>query len=203
MALIYRATLAPSKIELVRDFLAGRSWAPAGEVEPLAAYRFDDPQGEVGVETMLVQAPGGPVLQVPLTYRGAPLEGAEDHLIGTTEHSVLGRRWVYDACGDRVYAQALAATVLTGGTEVAEIVDDHGERTSRRPTASVRGSGEPGSDVPEVGAVTDRDEGEVTLVGAGALELVVVRVVGAPVEADATLTGRWDDTEAVLAGVRR
>ena len=203
MALIYRATLAPSKIELVRDFLAGRSWACAGEVEPLAAYRFDDPHGEVGIETLLVQAPGGPVLQVPVTYRGAPLEGADDHLIGTTEHSVLGRRWVYDACGDPVYVQALVATVLTGGTEVAEIVDDHGERTSRRPTAAVRGSGAPGTEVPDVGDVAGRDEGEVTVVRAGALELVVVRVVGATVEADATLTGRWGDTGAVLAGVRR
>ena len=36
-------------------------------------------------------------LFVPLTYRGAPLAGGEADLVGTTEHSALGTRWVYDA----------------------------------------------------------------------------------------------------------
>lgn len=202
MALIYQAVLTPSKIELVRSFLAERPWAAGGEVEQLAAYRFDDPRGEVGVETMLVQAPGGPVLQVPLTYRGAPLPGAEDHLIGRTQHSVLGLRWVYDGCGDPVYAQVLAAAVLTGGTGAEEIVDDHGERSSRTPSATVRGSGAPGAHVPDLGPLTCRDQAEVTRVLAGALELDVVRVVGACVGSTDTLTGRWGDSEAVLAGAR-
>ncbi len=45
---------------------------------------------------------GAPVsYHVPLTYRGAPLDGAgEEALVGTAEHGVLGRRWVYDGVHD-------------------------------------------------------------------------------------------------------
>ena len=43
---------------------------------------------------------------VPLTYRAAALEGADGALIGTTEHGVLGRRWVYDGIGDPVLVGA-------------------------------------------------------------------------------------------------
>jgi len=46
---------------------------------------------------------------VPLTYRGAPLDGAEDALVGTTEHGVLGRRWVYDGTREGSGGSARAA----------------------------------------------------------------------------------------------
>ncbi len=62
----------------------------------------------MGVETLLVRVGEGPVLQVPLTYRGAPLPGGESALVGTMEHSVLGPRWVYDGTGDPVYVATLA-----------------------------------------------------------------------------------------------
>ncbi|MGC4856177.1 maltokinase N-terminal cap-like domain-containing protein [Micromonospora sp. DT4] len=75
------------------------------------AYRFDDPAGEVGIETMLVAAADGPVHQVPLTYRAAPLDDVDEWLVGTTEHSALGRRWVYDGCADPVYAAAVQPAV--------------------------------------------------------------------------------------------
>jgi hypothetical protein len=39
---------------------------------------------------------------VPLTYRGAPLEGAGHALVGTMEPGVLGTRWAYDGCHDPV-----------------------------------------------------------------------------------------------------
>jgi hypothetical protein len=45
----------------------------------------------------------------PLTYRGAPAAGADGHLIGTTEHGVLGRRWVYDAAHDPVFVEQVLA----------------------------------------------------------------------------------------------
>ena len=54
------------------------------------------------------------------------------------------------------------------------------------------------------GTVTEvRDEGGRTVTRYGDLELVVVRHVGTLVEAEATLTGRWGDESAVLAGLRR
>ncbi|MER5425058.1 maltokinase N-terminal cap-like domain-containing protein [Streptosporangium roseum] len=49
-----------------------RYTGPAGEVPRVAAFRFDDPAGAVGIETMLVPTGDGPVHRVPLTYRDAP-----------------------------------------------------------------------------------------------------------------------------------
>lgn len=37
---------------------------------------------------------------MPLCYRGAPCDDGDRWLIGTAAHSVLGKRWVYDGCGD-------------------------------------------------------------------------------------------------------
>ena len=45
---------------------------------------------------MLVSDADGTTYVVPMTYRGAPLAGADEALIGTSEHGVLGRRWIYD-----------------------------------------------------------------------------------------------------------
>jgi hypothetical protein len=182
----------------IRDRFSG---APA--VRQLGAYRFDDPDGEVGMEAFLLQSEGGPVVHVPLTYRGAPLTGAEAFLVGTLEHSVLGTRWVYDGCGDPVWVTALLTTVLTGGSQAEELVDMGDHREPRASTATVAGSGTPGTHVGPVGAPSCRDEGPTTLVRADPFELVVVRVVGAEVSGPETLTGHWGDgTSAVLAAVR-
>jgi hypothetical protein len=144
MALLHKATVTPSKLELVRDWLPSQPWF-AGErgadLELVAAYRFDDPEGEVGVETLLVAAPDGAVLQIPLTYRGAPLDGGDDWLIGTMEHSVLGSRWIYDALGDPVYLATLTHAVHTGGQQAEVFIEIDGELVKREPTAVVRGSG--------------------------------------------------------------
>ena len=111
MALLYDdAELVPSKIELLRSWVPGRAWAGGSAVSGLdavGAYRFDDPEGEVGIETHPLRTADGRVLQVPLTYRGRPLESAPDVLVTTMQHSVLGQRWVYDACHDPAYARAL------------------------------------------------------------------------------------------------
>lgn len=172
MALIHKATLTPSKLGLLTEWLPTRPWFTGhGEIWQLGAYRFDDPAGEVGVETLLVQGENGPVCQVPLTYRGSPRVEAEEFLVGTAEHSVLGRRWVYDACSDPVWAAALAATVLTGGTQVEEFVDVDGRMEPRAPTATVLGSGAPGTPVDPIGAVSCRDHGPTTIVRAEPYEI--------------------------------
>ena len=203
MALIHQATLTPTKLELLTGWLPGRSWfSPAGPLRQWGAYRFDDPAGEVGVEGLLVGPEGGPVHHVPLTYRATPVAGAEEYLIGTTEHSVLGTRWVYDASGDPVWVTAAATAILTGGTQVEELVDTDGRLVPRVPTATVRGSGTPGTPVPAVGTSTVRQEGPVTVIASGDLELALVRVAGAELGAAHTLTGRWSGGQAVLAGVR-
>src|SRR5258707_2866843 len=51
------------------------------------------------------------VYHVPLTYRASPLEEGEDALVGTTEHGVLGRRWVYDGTRDPVLVTQLVALI--------------------------------------------------------------------------------------------
>lgn len=204
MALLHNATLVPSKLELLTAWLPGRSWFTGdADVQRIATYRFDDPAGEVGVETFLLRADGGPLFQVPLTYRSAALPGKDDFLLGTTEHSVLGTRWVYDGCADPVWASTVATAILTGGTQAEEFVDRGDHLEPRAPSATVRGSGAAGTSVPEIVAVTCFDRGAVTVVQARAVELVVARVVGVVVEAAEKLTGSWAGTEpTVLAGAR-
>jgi hypothetical protein len=203
MALLYRATLRPTKLELVAAWLPTRSWygEPPGEVERVAAFRFDDPDGAVGVETMLVRAGNGPVYQVPLTYRDAPLAGGEELLLGTSEHSVLGRRWVYDACGDPVYVTALAGAVFGRVAQAEEFLDVDGELKRRDPSMRVVGTG--GSDGPAAGSLRRVVDGDPTLIVTDAVELAVVRrLPGAGGEAGAALTGTWDGQADPVALVR-
>jgi acetamidase/formamidase len=90
---------------------------------------------------------------------------------------VLGTRWVYDAPADPVYREVLTATIVTAGTGAEEYFEVDGERVVREPSVSVAGSGgQPG-------------------------DVVVVRVVGEPVESEAVLTGAWDGGAGVLAAL--
>jgi hypothetical protein len=123
MAFIHRTTMSPTKDELLAAWLPGRPWYVAGagapELTRAGGFRLDDPEGEVGMEFMVVtDTSGGRPLSyhIPLTYRGAPLEGAEQALIGTSEHGVLGLRWVYDGAHDPVLVAQLLA-LLQGGAE--------------------------------------------------------------------------------------
>lgn len=206
MALVHRATLVPSKQELVESWLPTRSWASGRTVAgKLAEYRFDDPAGEVGVETILWRTDDGAVLQTPLTYRAAPLADADAHLIGTSEHSVLGRRWIYDGCGDPVWAATLSAAILTGGTQAPMFFEQDGERVDVPPRMQVRGSGTAG-DAPQVSSIDSvTDAGTLTSVRAGDLQLTVARTVGSPLAGEFTLTGQLADSgkPIVLAGLRR
>ncbi|MBF5031089.1 MULTISPECIES: hypothetical protein [unclassified Micromonospora] len=207
MALLHRAELRPSKLELLVPWLPGRSWfaGEAGaEVSRVAAYRFDDPAGEVGVETLLVRAGDGPVLQVPLTYRGAPLAGADDFFVGLVEHSVLGRRWVYDACGDPVYPPLLAAAVLADAGQAEEYFEVDGKREVRPASMRLTGS-RTGRPVPTGPVSTGSGDGGVTVVRVGDVELAVVRrPVPAEVPGSGGLTGTWSgqDEPVLLAYAR-
>ena len=82
--------LTPTKLELRRPWMARQRWyaakgAASRVLRKLWSWRLDDPAGEVGIETLLVVDESGAepvVYQVPLTYRGAPLEGGEHALVG-------------------------------------------------------------------------------------------------------------------------
>ncbi|WP_430786233.1 CG0192-related protein [Actinoplanes sp. G11-F43] len=142
MALLHKATIVPSKIELLNRWLPSRPWSGGADgFERVAAGRFDDPAGAVGIETLIVRAADGRLLHVPLTYRGEPLAGAEAWLVGVTEHSVLGTRWVYDAVGDPVYVAQAVETIRSAGREAVEEFEVDGEMVARVPDLALRGSG--------------------------------------------------------------
>ncbi|MEV6611453.1 hypothetical protein [Kutzneria sp. NPDC051319] len=113
------ATLTPSFREFLPPWLARQPWHRGDgvpELRPVGFFRFEDPAGEVGIEIHVIEA-GGVVYQVPMTYRGAPLDGGA--LIVTAEHSVLGPRWIYQAETDPVWRRELLRLVRENGTAAA------------------------------------------------------------------------------------
>lgn len=131
MSTIFNADLTPTKDELVEGWIGEQRWYPGQGRRPrlrqLDSWRLDDPAGEVGIETLVYLDDSGStpvVYQVPLTYRGAPLEGGEAALLGEMDHSVLGRRWVYDAPHDPVYVTQLLALLRGRATAQDGAVSD-------------------------------------------------------------------------------
>jgi hypothetical protein len=114
MAIVHNTTMNPGKLELLAAWLPGQPWFSGSGREPdltkVGGFRLDDPMGEVGIEFMLV-ADGSVVYQVPMTYHGRELPGADGRLIGTSEHGVLGGRWIYDGIRDPVLVAQLVALI--------------------------------------------------------------------------------------------
>lgn len=203
MALIHRTTLKPTKLELLTGWLPSRPWYHGGAGEPQLAkaggFRLDDPEGEVGIEFMVVSDASGPepaTYLVPLTYRGAPLDGVEHALIGTAEHGVLGQRWVYDGCHDPVLLAELAALIEGRAQAQAQSLTDTPDREVTRAYAG-------GDPVPaDFTAVSDTEE-RTELSAPGGTTLRVHRVLrpvpdGTPLPpAGATghVAGAWDQPD--------
>ena len=131
MALIHHTTLKPTKVELLAGWLPTRPWYRGGPQAPVleksGGFRLDDPAGEVGIEFLVATDTSGPertAYLVPLTYRGAPLEGAEHALVGTMEHGVLGKRWAYDGCHDPVLVTELLSLIGGRAQAMAQTVTD-------------------------------------------------------------------------------
>ncbi len=203
MALLYRAELSPTKDQMRAACLKGRSWAAGlSAVQTIASYRFDDPDGEVGMEAALLADDSGTIVHVPLTYRAAPLEGAQEYLIGTMQHSVLGTRWVYDACGDPVWNTAIVRAIARGEAGADQYCETDGQRETFDPGMTVQGSGGLETPTPADGSVLGcRDDADTTLIRTPAATLVLVRIVGESVDAQHTLVGTWGAGTAVLAGL--
>ncbi|MGW5635212.1 maltokinase N-terminal cap-like domain-containing protein [Streptomyces sp. NPDC003832] len=126
MSIIHRTTLKPTKLELLAGWLPTRPWYAGSGTPELAkagGFRLDDPAGEVGIEFMVTTDASGAAYLVPLTYRGAPLDGAEHALIGTMEHGVLGRRWAYDGCQDPLLVAELFALIEGRAQAWAQSID--------------------------------------------------------------------------------
>jgi hypothetical protein len=201
MALIHKATLRPTKLELLSDWLPTRGWydGPKGDVQRVAAYRFDDPAGAVGLETLLVRVGDGPVYQVPLTYREAPLTGADEFLLSTADHSVLGTRWIYDGIGDPVYVAALAESILAN-TGQAEQFTQVGDRLEHRDLDMSISSDVSVATRPAPGAIQKVADTDPAVITTDTVELTLVRRLDTtPALAGAVLTGSWPGGEGALA----
>lgn len=186
MAILHKATLTPTKIEVVAAWLPQQDWFD-GDVTglaPAATFRLDDPDGEVGIESMLLATSEGE-WYVPVTYRAEPLDGGAAHLIGVMEHSVLGTRYVYDAAGDPVFLDVVRATIEGAGRE-ADLQRDRGDGTTEpvEKSMTARGTGGEGVDVvlerrPQPATEADLAEGSGALLGerAGGEPIVLVRLL--------------------------
>ncbi|WP_314612577.1 maltokinase N-terminal cap-like domain-containing protein [Streptomyces stackebrandtii] len=172
MAVIHRTTMQPTKLELLATWLPTRDWYTGREEGPSPAkaggFRLDDPAGEVGIEFMVVTDGPETAYLVPMTYRGAPLDGAEHALIGTSEHGVLGTRWIYDGAHDPVLVGQLYALLRGRAVAQAQSVNDTPDPTvSVSPVESASGAADA-----ELVRVTERSDHTA----------VVVRASGAPEE---------------------
>lgn len=205
MAILHQASLTPSKPELIEAYLptVAEFEVGAGPIEHLGAYRFDDPDGDVGMESHLVRVPDGRTIHLPLTYRDDPLPGADGWSVGTLEHSVLGTRHVYDAVGDPVFVRELVQVIATGGEQsplVVHLAD--GGTLERDNVVFVKGSGAAAEGPTiEVGAASR--EGTITTVSLGQASVVVRHAPRPRPAKGATLTGIWPGSSepSVLAEV--
>lgn len=136
---------------------------------------------------------------LPLTYRGAPLDGAPaDALVGTSEHGVLGKRWVYDGIHDPVLVERLLALLEGRAEPQAQSETDMPDRSV---TGRFDGDGLTAAAGP--GAVTDGRHGtelEVRTAGDGGtpLTLAVTRVLqdtDGPADARGQVTAEWQSPD--------
>ena len=205
VALFHRATITPTKGELIAKWAPTRPWgtSAAGGIEVIGSYRFDDPEGRVGMETHLVAA-GDAVLQVPLTYRDEPLGGADDALITEMQHSVLGTRWVYDGLRDPRFIIMLAAVAMTGqGEAVGMVVYD--DRWYIAPSnVRIRGGGWAQERVPVDGFELSSDDAAASVLRNDRFDLTVFRRPVPGPRPAIGLTATWDGhgETVVLAEVR-
>jgi len=205
MAIFHRATVTPTKGELIAAWAPTQSWGPAATdpIDLIGSYRFDDPDGRVGMETHLVTA-GGTLLQIPLTYRDEPLDGTDDALITKMEHSVLGTRWVYDGVRDPQFVVMLAGVAMTGQGEALGMVAYDGRWYIAPSNVRIRGGGWTQERVPVDRFELASDDTTACVLHNDRFELTLFRRPALGPRPPIGLTATWDghDEAVVLAEVR-
>ncbi len=204
MGIFHRATITPTKHELIEAWLPTRPWGPqdGAPVEAVGSFRFDDPDNQVGMETHLVEVDGS-VLQVPLCYRDEPVDGAEGAFIDRIEHSELGTRWVYDGLGDERFVLMLAAVTMTGQGEALGMVEADGRWYIAPASVRIDGGGWGLERAAVDGFAVESDDGDVVVFGNDRFEMRFFRrPVPGPSPAIG-LTATWDQQAdpVVLADV--
>lgn len=179
MAIIHQTTLAPTKLELLTSWLPGRTWyaggAPAPRLAKAGGFRLDDPDGNVGLEFMAVTDESGAqatTYHVPMTYRGSPLPGGDAAFIGTAEHGVLGKRWIYDGTRDPVLVSRMFALLLGEAQPQAQNISNIAD-----PSVTRSLTGNTGTLPVEISTVTDEPHStDITVRPATAPGPVMLRV---------------------------
>jgi len=204
MAIFHRATIRPTKEELISAWAPFQPWGPnQGEpIDWIGSYRFDDPDGRVGMETFLFVV-GGNLFQVPLTYRDAPLDGADAALITEMTHSVLGDRWVYDGLRDPLFVVMLAAVTMTGQGEALGMAVYDGRWYIAPTSVRIHGGGWTQDRVPVDGFVLASDDAAGSVLRSDRFELSVFRRPRPGPVGAMQLTATWpgQDEPVVLAKV--
>ncbi len=205
MAIFHRATITPTKSELIAEWAPTRPWGPsvADPIEVVGSYRFDDPDGRVGMETHLVNA-GGALFQVPLTYREEPLDGAADAFITEMEHSVLGTRWVYDGLRDPLFVVMLAGVTMTGQGEALGMAVYEGRWYIAPSNVRIQGGGWTEERVPVDRFNLESDDANASVLRNDRFELTVFRRPVPGPRPTMGLTATWNGSSGavVLAEVR-
>ena len=205
MAIFHRATITPTKDELIAAWAPTQAWgwAVGDPIDVIGSYRFDDPDGRVGMETHLVTA-GGTLFQVPLTYRDEPLDGHENALITEMQHSVLGTRWVYDGLRDPQFVVMLAGVALTGQGEALGLAKYEGRWYIAPSNVRIRGGGWTQERVPVDGFELASDEATASVLRNDRFELTLFRRPVPGPHPTMGLTATWDGQReaVVLAEVR-
>jgi hypothetical protein len=198
-------TMAPTKLELLAVWLPQQSWyRDTGEPPALArggGFRLDDPVGDVGIEFMVVtDATTHTGYFVPMTYRADPLDGAGDALIGTSEHGVLGTRWIYDAAYDPVALTQLLDFICGGCEAQSQSASDTPDPSVGRHWSS---EGRPTALRPL--SVSDGRPDRTTIaaeLNGSACSLDLLRVLGAAAPADDVpgfVEADWTRSDGTLA----
>ena len=205
MALFHMATITPKKEELIAAWAPTQSWGPGADesIDVIGAYRFDDPDGRVGMESFVGRV-GDAFVHVPLTYRDEPVVGAEDALITEMQHSVLGTRWVYDGLRDERFVTMLAAVTMTGQGEALGMVV-HEDRWYIAPAkVRIHGGGWTGERVPVDGFELESDDADRSVLRNDRFELIVHRRPAVGPRPPVGLTATWEDQPVgvVLAELR-
>ncbi|WP_020122806.1 maltokinase N-terminal cap-like domain-containing protein [Streptomyces canus] len=209
MAIIHHTTLKPTKLELLTTWLPTRPWyAGSGtpELTKAGGFRLDDPEGEVGIEFLVAVDSSGPepvAYLAPLTYRAAPLPGADHALVGTMEHGILGDRWAYDGIHDPVLRTELLALFESRAQAMAQSISD---TPDHEVTHAYAGTGLPSPAGP-VEITDDQDGTELPLPDGTLLRLHRRLSPTAPEGVAGHVTGAWDAPDgsrarAVFASLR-
>lgn len=197
MALFHKATVSPTKAEMLATWVPAQAWCsadpanPGAEATVIGAFRFDDPEGQVGIETFLVGV-NHVVFHVPITYRPEPLEGAEEALITEMHHTALGTRWVYDGVHDHCYLTMVAAVAMTGQGEALGMVQYDGKWHVAPANVRIQGGGWTDERASVHGFEPVNADGDIATFANERFDLAIYRRPSPAPRQPLALTATWD-----------